>query len=169
MDHLKVTNVLCFLSLVVKLKDPQSQIVPYVRSNRGKLIASHGSSFNLYSNNRKGALGNLNCFIYMQIAYSIVHTVEKQPRFITPRTDPLIAEEKYNYPLKIRCRDFLNITIGFESDQESQDVFDSMRSLSCLGKIPIATLLIFRKNRAKLCVFISARSSFARRFGMEFV
>ncbi|KAI9309326.1 hypothetical protein BJ944DRAFT_236219 [Cunninghamella echinulata] len=48
------------------------------------------------------------------IPYPIIHTVERKPPSL----------QSGRYPLTIRCRDFLIVTIALLKDGEAQDVFD---------------------------------------------
>ncbi|KAI7907985.1 protein-tyrosine phosphatase-like protein [Cokeromyces recurvatus] len=59
------------------------------------------------------------------IPYSIIHTVERQPPSL----------QSGRYPLHIKCRDFMIITLSLLKDGETQDVFDSIQKLACVTSI----------------------------------
>ncbi|CAO3580891.1 unnamed protein product [Absidia cylindrospora] len=56
------------------------------------------------------------------IPYPIIHTVERKPPSL----------QTGRYPLIIRCRDFLIVTLSMLKDGDAQDVFDSIQKLTCI-------------------------------------
>ncbi|KAI8378587.1 protein-tyrosine phosphatase-like protein [Blakeslea trispora] len=59
------------------------------------------------------------------IPYPIIHTVERQPPSL----------QTGRHPLYIKCRDFMILTLSLLKEGEAQDVFDSIRNLSCVNSI----------------------------------
>lgn len=55
------------------------------------------------------------------IPYPIIHYVERRP----PSSSDL-------YPLYIKCRDFLILTLSMPNDRDAQDVFDVVQKLTCI-------------------------------------
>lgn len=63
----------------------------------------------------------------MWICYPIIHTVE--------RRQPLSLGVE-GCALRFRCRDFNFFALGFKSEAEGKDVFESIQKLTCVGTAP---------------------------------
>ncbi|CAG8480679.1 5733_t:CDS:2 [Ambispora gerdemannii] len=57
----------------------------------------------------------------MWISYPTIHTVERRP-----------LASNGHWPLLIRCRDFVFVTISVPSEREAIDVFESIQKLTCI-------------------------------------
>ncbi|KAG9284011.1 hypothetical protein G9A89_022785, partial [Geosiphon pyriformis] len=58
------------------------------------------------------------------ISYPIIHTVERRPQ-----------ASNGLWPLIIRCRDFLFVTLSVPNEREAIDVFESIQKLTCISSI----------------------------------
>ncbi|CAG8435838.1 671_t:CDS:2 [Funneliformis caledonium] len=59
------------------------------------------------------------------ISYPIIHTVERRP----PTSEPKL------WPLLIKCRNFIFVTLSVPVEREAIDVFDTIQKLTCISSI----------------------------------
>ncbi|RIA89296.1 protein-tyrosine phosphatase-like protein [Glomus cerebriforme] len=84
-----------------------------------------------YSNNKEE----------LWISYPIIHTVERRP----PTSEP-----RY-WPLFIKCRNFVFVTISVPIEDEAIDVFDTVQKLTCISSISQLYAFYYKPEKEFKC------------------
>ncbi|PKY45005.1 phosphatases II [Rhizophagus irregularis] len=75
------------------------------------------------------------------ISYPIIHTVERRP----PTSEP-----RY-WPLLIKCRNFIFVTISVPVEKEAIDVFDTIQKLTCISSISQLYAFYYKPEKEFRC------------------
>ncbi|GBB98034.1 hypothetical protein RclHR1_03120019 [Rhizophagus clarus] len=122
MDFLKITKV-----ENVQLEKSREVVVGTLH------LTTHQMIFK-YSNNKEE----------LWISYPIIHTVERRP----PTSSS--SEPRY-WPLLIKCRNFIFVTISVPVEKEAIDVFDTIQKLTCISSISQLYAFYYKPEKEFKC------------------